>query len=278
MTRQSNTYMAHAIADQLRAEGTPFAVATVVRTLASTAAKPGMKALVLGNGDFADGWLGGGCVTAAVKKAAIVAIKTGKATLVCLRPEELLADIEDAAEDGMVQVAYNGCPSKGSMDIFVEPVKPQPELLVFGSGPVASALLRISSSFGFSLVLCGEIEHAIADRQYASLMEMDSAALPDVDRYVVVATQGKGDVATLTAALKMGATYIAFVGSRRKFASFEDKLTNAGVSAKKIATVRSPAGVQINAVTPDEIALSIMAEIIQTRRTAGQQRGTDDAC
>ncbi len=278
MTRQSNTYMAHAIADQLRAEGTPFAVATVVRTLASTAAKPGMKALVLGNGDFADGWLGGGCVTAAVKKAAIVAIKTGKATLVCLRPEELLADIEDAAEDGMVQVVYNGCPSKGSMDIFVEPVKPQPELLVFGSGPVASALLRISSSFGFSLVLCGEIEHAIADRQYASLMEMDSAALPDVDRYVVVATQGKGDVATLTAALKMGATYIAFVGSRRKFASFEDKLTNAGVSAKKIATVRSPAGVQINAVTPDEIALSIMAEIIQTRRTAGQQRGSDDAC
>jgi len=278
MTRQSNTYMAHAIADQLRAEGTPFAVATVVRTLASTAAKPGMKALVLGNGDFADGWLGGGCVTAAVKKAAIVAIKTGKATLVCLRPEELLADIEDAAEDGMVQVVYNGCPSKGSMDIFVEPVKPQPELLVFGSGPVASALLRISSSFGFSLVLCGKIEHAIADRQYASLMEMDSAALPDVDRYVVVATQGKGDVATLTAALKMGATYIAFVGSRRKFASFEDKLTNAGVSAKKIATVRSPAGVQINAVTPDEIALSIMAEIIQTRRTAGQQRGTDDAC
>jgi len=278
MTRQSNTYMAHAIADQLRAEGTPFAVATVVRTLASTAAKPGMKALVLGNGDFADGWLGGGCVTAAVKKAAIVAIKTGKATLVCLRPEELLADIEDAAEDGMVQVVYNGCPSKGSMDIFVEPVKPQPELLVFGSGPVASALLRISSSFGFSLVLCGEIEHAIADRQYASLMEMDSAALPDVDRYVVVATQGKGDVATLTAALKMGATYIAFVGSRRKFASFEDKLTNAGVSAKKIATVRSPAGGQINAVTPDEIALSIMAEIIQTRRTAGQQRGTDDAC
>ena len=278
MTRESNTYMANAIADQLRAEGTPFAVATVVRTLASTAAKPGMKALVLGNGDFADGWLGGGCVTAAVKKAAIVAIKTGKATLVCLRPEELLADIEDAAEDGMVQVVYNGCPSKGSMDIFVEPVKPQPELLVFGSGPVASALLRISSSFGFSLVLCGEIEHAIADRQYASLMEMDSAALPDVDRYVVVATQGKGDVATLTAALKMGATYIAFVGSRRKFASFEDKLTNAGVSAKKIATVRSPAGVQINAVTPDEIALSIMAEIIQTRRTAGQQRGTDDAC
>ena len=277
MTRQSDTYTAHAIADKLRAEGTPFAVATVVRTLSSTAAKPGMKALVLGNGDFADGWLGGGCVTAAVKKAAIVAIKTGEATLVCLRPEELLADMKDAAKDEMVQLARNGCPSKGSMDIFVEPVMPQPELLVCGSGPVASALLRIAAPFGFSLVLCGEIEHAIADRQYASLGALCSASLPAVDRYIVIATQGKGDVAALQAALKMAASYTAFVGSRRKFASYENKLTAAGVSAAQIATVRSPAGVHINAVTPDEIALSIMAEIIQTRRTARQLHAADDA-
>ena len=276
MTRQSDTYTAHVITDKLRAEGTPFAVATVVRTLASTAAKPGMKALVLGNGDFADGWLGGGCVTAAVKKAAIMAIKTGEATLVCLRPEELLADMKDAATDEMVHLARNGCPSKGSMDIFVEPIMPQHELLVCGSGPVASALLRIAASFGFSLVLCGEIEHAIADRQYASLGEMCSASLPTVDRYIVVATQGKGDVAALQAVLKMAASYTAFVGSRRKFSSYEDNLTEAGVSAAEIATVRSPAGVHINAVTPDEIALSIMAEIIQTRRTARQQRAADD--
>ena len=162
------------------------------------------------------------------------------------------------------------------MDIFVEPIMPQPELLVCGSGPVASALLRIAASFGFSLVLCGEIEHATADRQYASLGEMCSASLPAVDRYIVVATQGKGDVAALQAVLKMAASYTAFVGSRRKFSSYEDNLTEAGVSAAEIATVRSPAGVHINAVTPDEIALSIMAEIIQTRRTARQQRAADD--
>ena len=125
--------------------------------------------------------------------------------------------------------------------------------------------------------LCGEIEHAIADRQYASLGEMCSASLPAVDRYIVIATQGKGDVAALQAALKMEASYTAFVGSRRKFASYEDKLTKAGLSAAEIATVRSPAGGQINAVPPDEIALSIMAEIIQTRRTARKQRVADDA-
>ena len=276
MNMTTDIHLTNAVADRLRAEGTPFAVATVVRTLASTAAKPGMKALVLGNGEFADGWLGGGCVTAAVKKAAIKAIETGEATLVCLRPEELMADMQDAAEDSQIHVARNGCPSKGSMDIFVEPVKPQPELLVYGSGPVALALLRIARSFGFSLVLCGSIENTVADKHYATPEDMAGANSPKTDRYAVIATRGKGDVAALIAMLNMDTNYIAFVGSRRKFSSYEDKLRAAGVSDKDIANVRSPAGLHINAVTPDEIALSIMAEIIQTRRATGQQRETDN--
>ena len=276
MNMTTDIHLTNAVADRLRAEGTPFAVATVVRTLASTAAKPGMKALVLGNGEFADGWLGGGCVTAAVKKAAIKAIETGEATLVCLRPEELMADMQDAAEDSQIHVARNGCPSKGSMDIFVEPVKPQPELLVCGSGPVALALLRIARSFGFSLVLCGSIENTVADKHYATPEDMAGANSPKTDRYAVIATQGKGDVAALISMLNMDTNYIAFVGSRRKFASYEDKLRAAGVSDKDIANVRSPAGLHINAVTPDEIALSIMAEITQTRRATGQQRETDN--
>jgi len=276
MNMTTDIHLTNAVADRLRAEGTPFAVATVVRTLASTAAKPGMKALVLGNGEFADGWLGGGCVTAAVKKAAIKAIETGEATLVCLRPEELMADMQDAAEDSQIHVARNGCPSKGSMDIFVEPVKPQPELLVCGSGPVALALLRIARSFGFSLVLCGSIENTVADKHYATPEDMAGANSPKTDRYAVIATQGKGDVAALISMLNMDTNYIAFVGSRRKFSSYEDKLRAAGVSDKDIANVRSPAGLHINAVTPDEIALSIMAEIIQTRRATGQQRETDN--
>ena len=107
-------------AARLRAEGTPHAVATVVRTIASTAAKPGMKAIILEDGAYAEGWLGGGCVTSAVRRAAQTAISTGEATLVCLRPEELLADPEGGAD--MVTLARNGCPSKGSMDIFVEPL------------------------------------------------------------------------------------------------------------------------------------------------------------
>ena len=257
------------VAARLRAAGTPHAVATVVRTLSSTAAKPGMKALVLDNGEFAEGWLGGGCVTSAVRRAASEAIRSGEATLVCLRPEELMADEQDG--EGMVTLARNGCPSKGSMDIFVEPVVPQPELLVFGTGPVARALLRIAAGFGFTLASYGAADGEAApaaDRHYTTAEEL--AASGNTRRFIVVATQGAGDVASLTAALPLGAEYLAFVGSRRKFASYRDRLIAAGIAAELIGDVRSPAGLHIDAVTPEEIALSIMAEIVRTRRSTSR--------
>ena len=257
--------------EQLRADGIPHAVATVVRTLSSTAAKPGMKAIVLENGDFAEGWLGGGCVTSAVRRAAQTAIETGEATLVCLRPEELLADESDGV---MVTLARNGCPSKGSMDIFVEPVVPLPELIVYGHGPVAVALSRIARGFGFTLTVCGDVDRDLvdADFHFTSPADMRSNPPSNADRYIVVATQGAGDIAALTSALAGSAAYAAFVGSRRKFASYSLKLLAAGVSQSRLDAVRSPAGVHINAVTPEEIALSIMAEIVQNRRA---QRRTE---
>lgn len=257
--------------EQLRADGIPHAVATVVRTLSSTAAKPGMKAIVLENGDFAEGWLGGGCVTSAVRHAAQTAIETGEATLVCLRPEELLADESDGV---MVTLARNGCPSKGSMDIFVEPVVPLPELIVYGHGPVAVALSRIARGFGFTLTVCGDVGRDLvdADFHFTSPADMRSNPPSNADRYIVVATQGAGDIAALTSALVGSAAYAAFVGSRRKFASYGPKLLAAGVSQSRLDAVRSPAGVHINAVTPEEIALSIMAEIVQNRRA---QRRTE---
>ena len=264
-TSQAASRDIEGVAAQLRAAGTPHAVATVVRTLSSTAAKPGMKALVLEDGNFAEGWLGGGCVTSAVRRAAQEAIRSGEATLVCLRPEELLADEADG--EAMVTLARNGCPSKGSMDIFVEPVVPQPELLVFGQGPVARALLRIASGFGFTLASYGDVvEGVVVDRHYASADDL--AAAGNAERFIIIATQGAGDVASLTAALSLASDYLAFVGSRRKFASYRDKLLAAGLSAARIGDVRSPAGLHIDAVTPEEIALSIMAEVIQTRRSA----------
>ncbi len=261
--------------EQLRANGIPHAVATVVRTLSSTAAKPGMKAIVMESGEFAEGWLGGGCVTSAVRRAAQTAIETGEATLVCLRPEELLADESDGV---MVTLARNGCPSKGSMDIFVEPVVPLPELIVYGHGPVAVALSRIARGFGFTLTVCGDVDRDLvdADFHFTSPADMRSNPPSNADRYIVVATQGAGDIAALTSALAGSAAYAAFVGSRRKFARYCPKLLSAGVRQSRLDAVRSPAGVHINAVTPEEIALSIMAEIVQNRRAQGRTEAGHD--
>ena len=260
--------------EQLCADGVPHAVATVVRTLSSTAAKPGMKAIVLKNGEFAEGWLGGGCVTSAVRKAAKTAIETGEATLVCLRPEELLADETDA---DMVTLARNGCPSKGSMDIFVEPVVPLPDLVVYGHGPVALALVQIARGFGFTLTVCGKVDGDViaADRHFTTPAEFDKQPQSNAERYIVVATQGAGDVAALTSALSDTYAYAAFVGSRRKFAAYADRLMDAGIRSEALAAVRSPAGLHIHAVTPEEIALSIMAEIVQTRRAGRGEEVTD---
>ena len=264
------------VAATLRQQDTPFAVATIVRTLASTAAKPGMKAILLGNGEFAEGWLGGACVTSAVSKAAIKAIQTGAPTLVCLRPEALFADAKaaravagaEAEANHEVQLARNGCPSEGSMDIFVEPVVPQPELLIFGQGPVAQALLHIASGFDFRLSLCGEIQAISGERIFADIDALKMAEWSKAPLYVVVATQGNRDLASLTQALTMKPKYLAFVGSRKKFLSYGEKLGKAGIAPADINNVSSPAGLDISAVKPEEIALSIMAEVVSAHRLA----------
>ena len=250
---------------RLCSEEIPHVIATVVRTNSSTAAKPGMKALVLENGEFEGGWLGGGCVTSAVRSAAKEAIQTGEAILVCMRPEELL---DEKINTDMVTLARNGCPSKGSLDIFVEPIIPLPELIVFGNGPVALSLLYIARGFGYKLTVCGNIdgEEFHADHSFSTPSEMEQHTHSKANKYIVVATQGLGDLASLICALSIDHSYISFVGSRRKFASYEKKLLNSGISQKIVKKVYSPAGLNINAVTPEEIALSIMAEIVHTRR------------
>jgi xanthine dehydrogenase accessory factor len=255
---------------RLRAEGRAFAVATVVRTVDATSAKPGAKALILGDGTIVEGWMGGGCARSAVAKAAIRAVEDGRPQFVSLRPEELLdaEGVKPGDERAGVRFARNGCPSKGSMDIFVEPELPQPRLVIFGQGPVALALAALSARFDFHRTLCAPglaPEAAPGVEAVQDGFALDTAGPPQ--RYAVVATQGKGDEAALRAALASGAPYVAFVGSRRKFAALADRLAADGIDGERLAGVSAPAGLDIHAITPDEIALSILAEIVAHRRT-----------
>ncbi|WP_212525906.1 XdhC/CoxI family protein [Actibacterium sp. MT2.3-13A] len=261
--------------NRLRAEGAAFAVATVVRTVDATSAKPGGKALLDAEGALIEGWVGGGCARAAIGRAAREAIAQGRPQFVSLRPEELLeAEGVSAGEerDG-IRFARNGCPSKGSMDVFVEPVLPQPRLVICGAGPVALALADLAARFDLHRMLCAP---GAAPADLPEVEEVQDGFALDTEgaaqRFVVVATQGRGDEAALRAALASGADHVAFVGSRRKFATLAGRLAADGVDRAALDRVAAPAGLDIHAITPDEIALSILAQIVQWRRAGDRPK------
>jgi xanthine dehydrogenase accessory factor len=145
----------------------PFALATVVRTVAATAAKPGAKAVILADGSIEGGWVGGGCARAAVLKAAQAALQDGHPRLVSIQPMDLLKDqgLRPGDERAGIAFAKNMCPSQGTMDVFVEPFLPRPQLVVCGSSPVAVALARQAAGLGFALTIAapGAERDAFAD-------------------------------------------------------------------------------------------------------------------
>ncbi len=251
------------------AKGEAFAMATVVRTLSITAAKAGAKALITRDGAIEDGWIGGGCARAAVVKAARQCLVDGRSRLVSIAPQDGLDALGVAPgedKDGVL-FAKNACPSQGTMDIFVEPVLPKPRLLILGASPVAVALAAIAPAFGYSVTVAAPAGDL--DRFPQGLDRIEGLSPPPslgAEAFVVVSTQGAGDRAALKAAAAMPARYRAFVGSRRKGETLRRELAAEGVAAETLAGVKAPAGLDIAAVTSEEIALSILAEMTAVRR------------
>lgn len=264
----------HGLIIAKKAKGESFALATVVRTVAATAAKAGAKAVILADGSVSEGWIGGGCARAAVLKAAKEALADGQARLVSIAPPDVLQEhgVEAGIERAGVHFAKNMCPSEGTMDVFVEPVLPQPQIVVCGASSVAVAIADLARRIGFGIVVCAaaadQSAFAEADRR------IEGYALP-VDepcaRFVVVSTQGRGDEAALQAALAVNSDYVAFVGSNKKAQALKAKLLQLGVDPDRLAKLKAPAGLDLGAITPEEIAISILGEIVATRRR-GQPR------
>ena len=253
----------------IKAKGEPFALATVVRTVAATAAKAGAKAVILKDGTVSEGWIGGGCARAAVLKAAKEALADGRPRLVSVQPPDVLQEqgIEAGDERVGIRFAKNMCPSRGTMDVFVEPVLPRPRIVVCGSSPVAVAIAELARRIGFAVTVAAPAaeQGAFADAE----RRIEGYALPETDegaRFIVVSTQGRGDEAALKAALSVTAEYVAFVGSKKKVASLKTALLAAGVDEARLAKLKAPAGLDLGAITPEEIALSILAEIVAFRR------------
>lgn len=252
-----------------KSRGEPFALATVVRTVSVTAAKAGAKAVILADGSITDGWIGGGCARGAVLKAARQALADGQSRLVSIQPEDQLSEHQVKPGELREGVLYarNHCPSQGTMDVFVEPVLPRPNLLICGASPVAVALADLARRMGFFITVCAPAADHGSFAETDRLIDGYELPADGSERdYVVIATQGRGDSAALKAAVEIPSRYLAFVGSRKKAAALKADLTQAGLPAAVLEAIRAPAGLDIGAITPDEIAFSIVAEMIEIRR------------
>ena len=254
---------------QLKAADQAFVLATVVRTVSVTAAKAGAKAIIRPDGSIAAGWIGGGCARGAVLRAARDALADGEPRMVSVLPENLMAELGVSPgenRDG-VRFAKNMCPSKGTMDVFVEPVLPHPSLVILGASPVAMSLAAQARQLGFHVTVAAPAADITGTPDADTVIDgFMPQYLNDARRFVVVSTQGKGDEAALRAAIDIKSGYVAFVGSRRKMASLHEGLIGKGVATAALDRVKAPAGLDLGAITPEEIAMSILAEITQERR------------
>ncbi|WP_146344944.1 XdhC family protein [Phaeobacter marinintestinus] len=240
--------------DTLRQNGDAFCVATVLRTADVTSAKAGAKAAVTTDGQI-HGHLGGGCVQRAVKAAAETALAQGAPQMIRVKPSEKVVEMHDP--DGF-QTFKSGCPSGGTVDLLIEPYQPAPRLAVFGSGPIATALTDHATLTGLRVV--------------AGEQGLDHIEPRD---FVVVASQGQGDLAALRQALDSPARRVSMVASRRKADVLSAKLIGSGLTEASVHRLKSPAGLDIGAVDPQEIALSILAEIVKWRNQDMQTQNGD---
>jgi xanthine dehydrogenase accessory factor len=220
-----------------------FVQATVVRAQKPTSAHAGDTALVRADGRI-DGFVGGTCAEASVREYGLMTLSTKQPLLLRI----VAGEVAGQAEEGAVTVA-NPCLSGGSMEIFLEPRVPAPRMLVVGDSPIAKALAQLGGPLGYAVELvAGE----------------DAAPRAD-DAALVVASHGRGEEPALTAALRLGVPYVGLIASRTRGASV---LAVLDVTDDQRSRVHSPAGLDIGGRTAGEIALSVLAEIVQERRAA----------
>lgn len=258
---------------ELRERGEPFATATVVRAEKPTSGKPGDKAIITADGELW-GWIGGSCAEPTVVAEALKALAENKSRLLRLSAEVAAGSERDGLTD-LPMTCYSG----GTMEIYVEPHQPPMRLLIVGGQHVARALARLGRAMGYEIVSAATAEEkhpiAEADRHVDDLERLGDYVTPRT--YVVVATHGHYDEVALLPALRSGARYVGLVASRKRADSVVDYLRAQGLGERELAALHVPAGLDIQARRGEEIALSIVAEIVQLRRTLERREEEGEA-
>lgn len=251
-------------AAELEAAGRPFAVATVVAVRKPTSARPGASGIVHPDGSI-EGWVGGSCAQPVVVREALRALADAQPRLLRLSKE---GPGEGRRADGVIELVMT-CHSGGTLEIYVEPHVPAAQMWVVGTTPIAGALARLGSTAGWRVTVIDPIADAEAfpgaDRVHVSA---DIRGLdPEASPYVVVASQGIWDEEAVGLALSREASYVGLVASPTRAGVVREWLRKeTTIGEERIAALRAPAGMDIGAETADEIALSILAELVQVRR------------
>ncbi|MDI9350069.1 MAG: XdhC family protein [Candidatus Symbiobacter sp.] len=258
------------LAGKLQHRQQAFAWVTVLHALPPTSARAGDKALVLADGTL-HGWIGGGCAKPSVIEAAQSALNDGKPRRIRIAPSQTNPAAESSPEiaTGQIEIGSN-CVSGGSLELFIDPIMPMARLAIFGESAVAQSLLALAPKVGFDVTLisdgCQAEDFPDADRVLAQDgVDFVQDAL-GYGEFVVVASQGRRDRQALAAALALQPRYIWLVASGKKAGVLKQNLIDAGEDAQRVAAIIAPAGSIKGATTPEEIALSVLADVVAKRR------------
>ena len=248
------------LARDLSRRGEPFALATVVWRRAPSSAQPGNKAIVTATGKVR-GFLSGACSESVVIREARKAMERGEACLVLLgSPEELAA----RANDG-IELVVMSCQSEGAIELFIEPVLPTPHLVVIGRTPMVDTLTTLAGTLGWRTVVVddkGDPEaHPQAGRVVTTL-DLEAAGVTE-QSLVVVATQGQYDELAVDKALGTKAAYIGLIASRKRAAAVLDWLRDVEYPDEMLGRVTAPAGLDLGSLKHEEIAVGVLAELVQ---------------
>jgi xanthine dehydrogenase accessory factor len=234
-------------AAKLQAEGTPFVLATVTWRRGPSSGKGGSKAIIRTDATI-EGWIGGACARDSVVRFALEALRSGESRLLVLGDSDTRSEVE---------VISMACASEGAMEVYVEPVLPQPQALIVGSSPMVDTLRRLVAVVGWSV---------------SSTEDPVVAADSGPRSFVVVASQGHYDEPAVEAALRSEATYIGLVASEKRASAVKAWLRESGASDEDVARIRAPAGMDLGSTEHHEIAVAILAELVAFKAAgAGMQ-------
>ena len=255
------------LAARMERERRPFALATVVRSERPTSGKPGNAALIDPDGTM-HGWIGGSCTRSEVIRHALEALRLGE-------PRLLAFGADEERPGDLVKVSMS-CASGGKVEVHINPVLPAPVLLVAGDSPVALALLRLGSAMGYRTVATGSTSDeaaTLADERaedLAAWVALLASRPPGTRLFAVVATMGREDERTLARLAAAAPDYLGVVASPRRMRSVRATLSGLGLGDDVIGRIRGPAGLDLGAEQPEEIAVSILAEIVGDTRRRGE--------